>query len=98
MDICIGEVNARHKESHVYHAKKMGHFAKVCRSRPVNEVTTDAMDTDHRSQAESTTVDERMADLFVSTINNDQQENNELWFTVFNVNGEPVKFKMDTGS
>ena len=38
-----------------------------------------------------------MADLFVGTINNDQQENNELWFAVFNVNGEPVKFKMDTG-
>ena len=53
--------------------KKMGHFAKVCHSRPINKVMTDALDTNHRSQEEeSTAVDELMANLFVSTINNNQ--------------------------
>ena len=55
--------------------KKIGHFAKVCRSRPVNELMTDTLDTNHQSQEEdSTAVDELMADLFVGMLDNDLPE------------------------
>ena len=75
--------------------RKTGHFAKVCRSKPVNELVTKET-TEQQENEDTTEIDELMADLFVGVIDTDVPDDN-LWYTKLKVAGQWVKFKLDTG-
>lgn len=82
----------------VHYAKKMGHFAKVCRSRTVSELQENTQD-DTWEEQNSTNNDINDISFSVSALEKINEPNRSWWIT-FKLTGvgQNIKFKADTGA
>ena len=87
---------------------KIGHFAKVCKSKPtsatpINEIVYEkhnAVEEYGQPAEEEEEIAEIAAidDLFIGAITNEGESDSELWYVNLDVEDTPIRFKMDTGS
>ena len=84
---------------------RMGHFAKVCRSRQQQNTTVSAINMDDKKEEEAwaeeeteQTQEDKYAHLFIGAVSGDSTNNSKLWFDTLKICGEEMSFKLDSGS
>ena len=80
--------------------RKMGHFAKLCKSRPpmqtpVHDVRTTEPEVERELDAE---IDELEYDLVIGHVGVTTKRRSRMWYVEFKVAGYNITFKLDTGS
>ena len=79
---------------------KIGHFAKLCRSRPTTNTSVHEVRAAERDNAEEPTAgaDALDCELYIDMVKLTECVKEQLWYTKIKIAGQSTLFKLDTGS